>query len=112
MDGPKPNGNAIKQGWTSTKYGGDKDGLSTCEVKYVQHGLWWSKWCHSWMTSNQNQVSQVPKTKLISQAKTQIKMWWIVVVLMCQSQQWYDCDQIWKNDWGFGLTITQSNEWQ
>lgn len=39
LDGPKPNGNEINLGWTSTKYGGNIDGLSTCEVKYVQHGL-------------------------------------------------------------------------
>ena len=39
LDGPKPNGNAINQGWTSTKYGENGDELSTCEVKYVQHGL-------------------------------------------------------------------------
>ena len=39
LDGPKPNGNAIKLGWTSTKYGGNRDRLNTCEVKYVQHRL-------------------------------------------------------------------------
>ena len=39
LDGPKPNGNANKLGWTSTKYGGNRDGLNTCEVKYVQYGL-------------------------------------------------------------------------
>ena len=39
LDDPKPNGNANNLGWTSTKYGENRDGLCTCEVKYVKHGL-------------------------------------------------------------------------